>query len=260
MRESQQLSSLRDWLLPMLMNGQVKVQVPTAYKFEEEEVRMVAEPEVRYESNRVERKSALTTTDMHAAVLSKIIHLHEKNPEHLDNLSHIKCEKIAHLVEYHLGIDLGRNPVKDAAGPDDYPHLKKVESRAMKAGFFTKVKKDVGYAYQSGRQAPSIVSKAENVLGNKKVAQLNEFLDLILPFSLQQAEVLATTYAGWNNLLLDGLNPTNEEIVTESRENWSKRKLGIDRSEFFKAIEWMRKNGMVPSGRGKRVNTSKKRA
>ena len=37
------------------------------------------------------------------------------------------------MVEAHLGIDLGRTPVKDAAGPNDYPHLKRVEYRARKA-------------------------------------------------------------------------------------------------------------------------------
>lgn len=45
--ENQQLSSLRDWLLPMLMNGQVKVGGSVEKKIEyaiEEEMRMVAEP------------------------------------------------------------------------------------------------------------------------------------------------------------------------------------------------------------------------
>ena len=46
--ENQQLSELRDWLLPMLMNGQVTVGNSTenkaSYKIEEE-MRMAAEPE-----------------------------------------------------------------------------------------------------------------------------------------------------------------------------------------------------------------------
>jgi type I restriction enzyme, S subunit len=48
--ENQQLSSLRDWLLPMLMNGQVKVGAqPLAPKGEKEMERlMAAEPRVRY--------------------------------------------------------------------------------------------------------------------------------------------------------------------------------------------------------------------
>ena len=44
-KENQQLSSLRDWLLPMLMNGQVTVGVKeTAVYKMEEEMRMAAEP------------------------------------------------------------------------------------------------------------------------------------------------------------------------------------------------------------------------
>ena len=46
--ENQQLSELRDWLLPMLMNGQVTVGGSTvnnaSYKIEEE-MRVAAEPE-----------------------------------------------------------------------------------------------------------------------------------------------------------------------------------------------------------------------
>jgi len=41
-KQNQQLSSLRDWLLPMLMNGQVTV------KEAEEKLRMAAEPSVEY--------------------------------------------------------------------------------------------------------------------------------------------------------------------------------------------------------------------
>ena len=51
--ENQQLSALRDWLLPMLMNGQVNVgdseENKASYKIEEE-MRMAAEPELRINS------------------------------------------------------------------------------------------------------------------------------------------------------------------------------------------------------------------
>ena len=45
-KENQQLSSLRDWLLPMLMNGQVTVgaKEKVDYQIKEEEIRMAAEP------------------------------------------------------------------------------------------------------------------------------------------------------------------------------------------------------------------------
>ena len=199
-------------------------------------------------------KTKMSTTDLHAAIITKTIQLHEKNPTHLSKLNHIKCEKIAHLVESHLGINLGRNPVKDAAGPDDYPHLKLVESRSQKAGFFKIVKQSVGYTYSSGNQSFKILDRLENVLSPSTLIEINTLLQKLLKFDLQQAEILATTFAGWNNLLLDGKTPTKEEIVTESRENWSKRKMSIPRDKFFKAIEWMIANNIVPTGTGKRVN------
>jgi type I restriction enzyme S subunit len=47
--ENQELSSLRDWLLPMLMNGQVSVgAVAKEYKIDEEVLDRVAEPIERY--------------------------------------------------------------------------------------------------------------------------------------------------------------------------------------------------------------------
>lgn len=49
-KQNQHLSSLRDWLLPMLMNGQVGVE--RAYEVVDGELGMVAEPGEGYEGNR----------------------------------------------------------------------------------------------------------------------------------------------------------------------------------------------------------------
>ncbi|MDI1318096.1 restriction endonuclease subunit S [Flavobacterium sp.] len=46
--ENLKLSSLRDWLLPMLMNGQVRVGNNTEYKQEDDILRMAAEPNAHY--------------------------------------------------------------------------------------------------------------------------------------------------------------------------------------------------------------------
>lgn len=196
---------------------------------------------------------SISTTDMHAGVITKIIRLHENNPKYLNKLSHVKCEKIAHLSEYYVGLDLGRVPRKDAAGPDDYPHLKKVESRAQKASFFTKMPRDIGYSYKTSRQADALVQKVDAFLDEEQAKKLEYLLRTFLKFDLEQSEIVATTYAGWNNLLLDGLDPTDEQIVYESRENWSRRKLNIPRERFFKAITWMQEYDLVPQGTGFKV-------
>uniref|UniRef100_UPI004048D151 restriction endonuclease subunit S n=1 Tax=Mariniflexile sp. TaxID=1979402 RepID=UPI004048D151 len=195
------------------------------------------------------------STDIQAGVIAKVIQFHENNPKHLTHLTHVKCEKISHLVEYHLQIPLGRVPVKDAAGPDDYNHLKKVEHRAGMAGYFNVVKKEIGHTYSSSRNIAKAIDNLESKVTAEQKKQLDNLINLFLKFDLERAEIIATLYAGWNNLLIDGKTPTDDEIVYESRENWSKRKLTIKRERFYKALQWMRKDeiGLVPIGFGTKV-------
>src|ERR1700731_650405 len=71
----------------------------------------------------------ISPTDLHVGVLAMAYQMHEQKGVQ-QVFGHVKAEKIAHMVEAVLGIDLGRSPVKDAAGPNDFPHLKQVEHRA----------------------------------------------------------------------------------------------------------------------------------
>jgi type I restriction enzyme S subunit len=52
LNENQKLAELRDWLLPMLMNGQVKVKEAEEYILGENNLSMAAEPEVGYGRNK----------------------------------------------------------------------------------------------------------------------------------------------------------------------------------------------------------------
>lgn len=222
------------------------------------DLKIAAEPQATYKKKKSndlfpKRIEGIKDTDLHAGILAMVIDAHEKSPEHHMKLSHVKGEKIVHLVEAHIGIYLGRNPRKDAAGPDDFPHLKKVESRAMKAGWFGVKKLRVGQTYVSKQGMPKIIQKVKETLPHEDLSRIEALIRTFLPFELEHTEVIATLYAGWNNLLLERKNPTDEEIVYESRENWSKRKLGIERETFFKALKWVKEHALIPKGRGKVV-------
>jgi len=194
----------------------------------------------------------ITTTDLQAGILARAYELHEKNvcSKHF---GHVKAEKIAHMVEAFVGIDLGRMPIKDAAGPNDYLHQQRVEHRARKAGYFDFKRVDgAGYRVKRLRHFDAIVERARERLGDSNQG-LDRLLELMLPMNTQQAEIFCTVYAAWNNLLLDGQKPSDEEIVYEARENWHPSKLNIPRDKFFAAVSWLKEKGIVPSGRGKRV-------
>jgi len=202
------------------------------------------------------RIANISATDLHAGILARAYQHHEQNPKHLIHFGHVKAEKIAHLVEAHLGIDLERVPVKAAAGPNDYPHLKKVESRAQKANWFSvrQQKADGAYVFHKEHSFDALLGKTATALG-ERAAEVDVLINLLLPLDTRQAEIVATLYAAWNNLLLLGRAPNDEDIVYEARENWHASKLEIERERFFKGLEWMRKQGLVPVGRGRYVDT-----
>lgn len=195
----------------------------------------------------------IAAKDLQAGIVAMAYRLHEPHPEKLEHFGHVKAEKICHLVEAHLGLDLERQPVKEAAGPNDHPHLKRVEHRARMANWFDVSRLDSGkYVFHPKSGFDRLLAKTRLALG-PRLDEVERLLELMLPMTMRQAEILATVYAAWNNLLLLGKSPNDEEIVTEARENWHESKLKIERDKFFTALAWMRGKGLVPSGRGRFV-------
>lgn len=198
----------------------------------------------------------ISSTDLHVGVLAVAYASHE-TLHRVSDFGHVKAEKIAHMVEAYVGVDLGRAPVRDAAGPNDFPHLKKVEHRADKAGYLTFARQPSG-AYRITKKAgfDSLVTKTRTALGDRN-QDLDKLLNLMTPMTTKQAEIFATVYAAWNNLLMDGEPITDERIVHAAREDWHSDKLNIPRDKFFTAIEWIRTKGICPEGKGKRVEAKK---
>jgi len=198
------------------------------------------------------RIPGLPPDDLHAGVLAMAYQLHQKRGNTME-FGHVKAEKIAHMVEARLGFELGRTPVKEAAGPLDFDRRRYVDRRANTKKWFRFEQTESGrYQFQPLDSIDFIVGHTQMMLG-PLLTKLDTLLQWMLPMKWQQAEIVATVYAGWNNLLLDDMSPTDEQIVCESRENWHAEKLKIERDRFFKAIDWLRKQGVVPEGKGKRV-------
>jgi type I restriction enzyme S subunit len=198
----------------------------------------------------------VSSTDLHVGILAIAYAFHDRAGKASD-FGHVKAEKIAHMVEAYVGVDLGRAPVRDAAGPNDFPHLKKVEHRADRAGYLT-FARQAGGGYRVTKKSgfDFLVTKTRAAFGERN-QDLDRLLDLMTPMSTKQAEIFATVYAAWNNLLMDGEPVTDEHIVRAAREDWHSDKLNIPRDKFFSAIEWIRTKNLCPEGKGKRVEAKK---
>lgn len=168
-------------------------------------------------------------------------------------LGRVKGQKILHLVESLANVDLGREPIKDVAGPNDSAHMRRAEQWAVEKEYFTFVQRDGGgYDFKKGRAFDRLFAGVHARLASHRDA-IARLIEIVVPMDSEQAEVLATVHAAWNNLLIDGIEPTREAILQEARQNWTPSKLGIAESKFDNAIRFIRKNNLIPDGSAKPV-------
>ncbi|MCT3727211.1 restriction endonuclease subunit S [Elizabethkingia anophelis] len=194
--------------------------------------------------------------DKQAMVIALSIEAHEKVGK---SLYRTKGEKTVEVLEKHLNIDFGREAGKMTAGPADFKHLVNVVEplATEKKWFYTQEIKGENYDSHKYIKAENFNPFMMRCLQDLK-SNLNEIRRVVNLFAdmktTRLAEVVATTYTGWNNLIIRNVQIDNETIVSEARENWHEAKLKIDRHEFFDAIEWLKNNNLVPQGNGKEVN------
>lgn len=196
--------------------------------------------------------TGVTASELHAGIMALAYRQHELNRKTW-YFGHVKAEKISHMVESFVGIDLERQPIKDAAGPNDFQRLLAVESLAREMQWFDVQKQKSGrHVLHKLEGFDGLVEKTTAVLG-EHLKSVEGLIGLFIDLNKTRSEIVATLYAAWNNLLLLGQKPSDEEIVLEATENWHGDKLEIRRERFFNCLGWMRSHGLMPAGRGRYV-------
>ncbi|ARO31297.1 type I restriction-modification system subunit HsdS [Rhizobium sp. NXC14] len=194
-----------------------------------------------------------TTTPAFTADILAFAYSKHQSANRNRTFGRVKGQKVLHLVESIGGVELGRAPIKDAAGPNDSPHMRKAEAWAAENDYFTFVQRHGGgYDFVKGKSFDRLYAGALARLATHR-GEIGRVVDLLVPMDSEEAEVFATTHAAWNNLLLDGKQPSDAEILYEARENWHASKLKIPQSKFLNALRRIKTGQLVPTGSGKRV-------
>lgn len=187
-----------------------------------------------------------------AMVLALAYHRHKFHNRH-GSLGHTKEQKILHMVEDEADFDLGRQPIRDAAGPNDSHHMRIAEEWAESGNYFRVLKAQSGrYYFETLLKFKELIDEARQI-DPTALLKIEAIIDLFVPMDSQQAEVFATVYAAWNNLLIDGKTPSDEEIVRAAREDWHIKKLEIPRIKFFDGIQQIKQSHLIPDGTGRYV-------
>ena len=191
---------------------------------------------------------ARTPIDRQVLLLSRVVAAHQQ-ANRLRTLGNVKAEKIVYLIEAHAGIDLDRAPMREAAGPADFPRLKKAAHRAAMLHAFSV---RGGFGGRGGVWSPDSglrkrVGEYEELFAERR-QEIERIIDLLVPMDSERAEIIATLYACWNDLLARGAQPEDQAII-EDCHGWAEGKQRFDGGRLAKALGWMRDNGLVPTGR-----------
>lgn len=184
-----------------------------------------------------------------AVLAAEIVHQLHDNPR----FGAVKQEKIIDLCERHLNLhdEIDRTSYRQAAGPYDNRAKRSIESNFQKQKWFSVVRrKGQGVKYLPLEKCGQHKTYFDRYFGHC-AAEFQDLIDLLRDATTEQCEIVATLYAVWNDFLLEGNDPTDDEVVNEVLTNWHPEKQKIDQDRWLKAIDWMREKGLVPRGTGK---------
>lgn len=166
-------------------------------------------------------------------------------------MGRVKLQKLIHLCEYYAELDdIHGSYARAAAGPFDNKLMRGVASGLEKQKWFKQVRHEKHTSYQpmqlSGQHAKYLQRWSE------QLPRIHEVIQLFATAKTLSCEIASTLYAAWNDLLIEGRQPTDEEIIREASDpkRWHESKASIAQIKWPTALKWMRQKGLVPRGYG----------
>ncbi|WP_116519861.1 restriction endonuclease subunit S [Achromobacter insuavis] len=160
--------------------------------------------------------------------------------------------KVMYLAQAHIGLNLDLKPEREAAGPLDTwiydferqgqgKHWFEINEKILANG-----RKKTEYRCLPALSEPA--ANAEALMTPSQKAEFDRLLYALADKKTEEVEIVATLFAVWNDFLIDGVRPTDAQIISELRENWHERKARFTPAELGRWLGWLRKEGIVPRG------------
>ncbi len=159
-----------------------------------------------------------------------------------------KCMSIAEgLIDLQLGIQF----VRQHYGPYD-EDIRTYEQIMAGLEWVNHAKKKGKIQYTHGKTFQEYHSVYQRLSGNYD-REIQQIIDFVKPIK-HTSEIgrMATLFAAWNDFILDGIpNPTDEQIISEVRRNWTDNKANTPVKTWQDSLNKLQAAGIVPHGYGR---------
>ncbi|MGE0147183.1 MAG: hypothetical protein AB7R87_07345, partial [Parvibaculaceae bacterium] len=169
------------------------------------------------------------------------------------NFGRTKLAKLFYLADKRAKLQLQTNYVREAAGPLDqralYNERIGIETLAQKYQIFKPTSRGRMVRYEVLSRIDDVDDLARAHLSDKQ-NEILRIIGLCRNLTTDQAEIVTTLYACWNDLMIRKEQITDDAILREFLNQWHPKKARFSRKRLHMALGWMRELDLTPLGRG----------
>ena len=158
-------------------------------------------------------------------------------------------QKVLYLLNTYLGLNLGVQYYRYKHGPYDIM-LDSYIDTLVENGWCVKTTNNGAEYLEIGPNYGAFEEKYGSHFSEFD-AEINSLIQFVQPMKRSQIERIATLFAVWNDMILDGKStPTDAEIVSEVMSGWTENKANFAYDTWLGTLNKMRTNGIIPKGQG----------
>jgi len=163
----------------------------------------------------------------------------------------IKLQKLIHLCEHVAELEeVCGDYERQAAGPFDGVLMDEIATGLRSRQWFNEELSEDRFIYRPLAKAGE--HKAYLDSWRDKMGKVRWLIGLLKVADSKKCERVATLYAAWNDLLIEGRSPTDAEIIHQASDSelWHKSKSKIPPKKWASTLQWMKDEQVIPTGFG----------
>lgn len=186
-------------------------------------------------------QATIAFVDTRALLLCRIIEL--LNPK-----GRIHLMKALFTVDCLLDLNSVTQYQRQKHGPYDV-RIEEYE-QVMEQNGWVSIKKGSPVNYVLNQEFEKY-QKPYQIYFGKVDEQIQRICAFLRPMKTSKAERVATLLAAWNDFIMDGMAPTDQQIVQEVRSNWTPNKAHSSEATWLGTLSEMKEHQIIPFGHGK---------
>ncbi|WP_223299812.1 Eco57I restriction-modification methylase domain-containing protein [Meiothermus taiwanensis] len=159
-----------------------------------------------------------------------------------------RLQKMLYLMQTHANVPLGLHFRRRQYGPFEEV-VYRLEQKAIQDGWLERRTSGNMEIYQPRPGIEGLLEEVPAVLGDA-VGKVEEVFTAFMGQNTDFIEAVTTLYAVWNDALLEGRQPSDQEIIHEAKYDWHQGKELTGAPNLRGLLQWMREVGLVPQGQG----------